>query len=207
MSKTRVLVVLFLTQPKCMICMRVIPASAVDLNCSIFNLRRLTISSSLSQSVKLEMFRFLMITVASLTKVASSSLFFGIESLDEMTFSSAIGIEIVRGVLLDERCQLGWIKWLLSLFDLLWRNIRLITELAPLLVLEYLVGVRLVSINKSKLNKLAIIIRSLLIDKWQGKDRSHKLSLILKSPVMIKRLLMLTSVFLRYFNAEWEESE
>ena len=75
--------------------------------CSIFNLRRLTMSSSLSWSIKLEVFRFLMITVASLTKTASSSLFFGIKSLDEMTFSSAIGIEIVKGAWLDERCQLG----------------------------------------------------------------------------------------------------
>ena len=45
-----------------------------------------------------------MITVVSLTKAAFSSLFFRIESLDEMTFSSAIGIEIVRGAWSDERC-------------------------------------------------------------------------------------------------------
>ena len=66
--------------------------------CLIFNSRRLTRSSSLSWSIKLEMSRFLMITVASLTKAAFSSLFFGIKILDKMTFSSTIGIDIVRGV-------------------------------------------------------------------------------------------------------------
>jgi len=38
-----------------------------------------------------------MIAMASLTKVAFSLLFFGIESLDERIFSSAIGIDTVRG--------------------------------------------------------------------------------------------------------------
>ena len=67
----------------------------------------LTMSSSLSQYVKLEMFRLLMIIVASLTKAAFSLLFFGIKSLNKMMFSSVIGIEIVRGVWSDERYQLG----------------------------------------------------------------------------------------------------
>ena len=95
----------------------------------------------------------------------------------------------------------------LSYYNILWRNIRSITELASLLVSEYLVGVGLVSINKSKLNESAKIIRSSLIDKWWGKDGSHSLFLILKSPVIIRRLLMLISVSLRYFKAKWEESE
>jgi len=38
-----------------------------------------------------------MITVALLTKAASSLLFFSIENLDEMMFSSAIGIDTIRG--------------------------------------------------------------------------------------------------------------
>jgi len=53
-------------------------------------------SSSLSQSIKLEISRFLMIAVASLTKATFSLLFFGIESLDERIFSSAIGINTIR---------------------------------------------------------------------------------------------------------------
>ena len=64
--------------------------------CSIFDANRLTMSSSLSWSIKLEMSRFLMIAVASLTKVASSSLFFSIKSLDKRIFSSVIGINTVR---------------------------------------------------------------------------------------------------------------
>jgi len=46
--------------------------------CLIFNVNRLTRSSNLSQSVRLEALRFFMITVTSLTKVASSLLFFSI---------------------------------------------------------------------------------------------------------------------------------
>lgn len=64
--------------------------------CSIFDVNRLTMSSSLSQSIKLEISRFLMIAVASLTKATFSLLFFGIESLDERIFSSAIGINTIR---------------------------------------------------------------------------------------------------------------
>jgi len=40
---------------------------------------------------------FFMIVVASLTKAASSSLYFDIESLDKWMFSLAIGIDTVRG--------------------------------------------------------------------------------------------------------------
>jgi len=81
------------------------------------------------------------------------------------------------------------------------------TEFASPAVLEYLVRQGLIGINKERLNKLAIIIRSSLIEELKGKDRFYKLFLILKSPVIRKMLLMLTSVFLRYFKAEWEESE
>jgi len=64
--------------------------------CLIFDANRLTISLSLSLSVKLEVLRFFIIVVASLTKTASSSLFFGIKSLDKWIFSSTIGIDTVR---------------------------------------------------------------------------------------------------------------
>ena len=65
--------------------------------CLIFDSRRLTMSSSLLQSDKLEVLRFLIITVISLMKTISSSLFFGIDNLDEMMFSSAIGIDTEKG--------------------------------------------------------------------------------------------------------------
>jgi len=81
------------------------------------------------------------------------------------------------------------------------------TEFASPAVLEYLVGQELIGVNRERLNKSAIIIRLLLIEEWKGKDKSHKLSLILKSPIIRRTLSMLTSVSLRYFKAEWKESE
>ena len=122
-------------------------------------------------------------------------------------FSLAIGIDTIRGTWSNERHQSGWIKWLLSSADPLQKNTRSITKLALPLVLEYLVGIGLVGSDKSKLKESAIIIRSSLIEEWYRNEGSHKLSLILKSPVMMSMLLTLTSVSLRYFKAKWEESE
>jgi len=84
---------------------------------------------------------------------------------------------------------------------------RLMTEFASLAVLEYLVRQGLIRVDRKRLNKSAIIIRLSLIEEWKGKYGSHKLSLILKSPVIRRTLSMLTLVSLRYFKAEWEESE
>jgi len=60
----------------------------------------------------------------------------------------------------------------------------------------------LIGVNKSRLKELAMMIRSLLIEEWCGNKGFHKLSLILKSPVMMSMLLTLASVSLRYFKAE-----
>ena len=84
---------------------------------------------------------------------------------------------------------------------------RPITEFASPEISEYLVGQGLVGVDRARLNESAMIIKLSLIDKWNGKDESYKLSLILKSPVIMRTLSMLTSVSLRYFKAEWEESE
>jgi len=84
---------------------------------------------------------------------------------------------------------------------------RSIMEFASSVVSEYLVGQGLMGVDRARLNESAIIIKSSLIEEWNGKDKSHKLSLILKSPVIRRTLLMLISVSLRYFKAEWEESE
>ena len=81
------------------------------------------------------------------------------------------------------------------------------TKFASPAMSEYLVKHGLIGVDKARLNELAIIIRSLLMEEWWGIDGSHKLSLILKSPVIRRMLSMFTSVFLRYFKAEWEESE
>ena len=84
---------------------------------------------------------------------------------------------------------------------------RSMVELASSIVSEYLVGQGLVGDERAKLKDSAIIRRSSLMDAWWGKEESHKLSLILKSPVMTRTLSMLTSVSLRYFKAEWNESK
>jgi len=75
-------------------------------------------------------------------------------------------------------------------------------ELALPIMSKYLVGQELVGDKRAKLKESAIIRRSSLMDAWWGKEGSHKLSLILKSPVMTRTLSMLTSVSLRYFKAE-----
>jgi len=67
---------------------------------------------------------------------------------------------------------------------------------------EYLVGQGLVGDKRAKLKESVIIKRSSLIDEWWRKEGSHKLSLILKSSVMMRTLSMLTSISLRYFKAE-----
>jgi len=132
---------------------------------SIFNARELTISSSLLISDKSETPRFLIAYETSLIKAVSSSLFFAIENLDETMFSSVIGMKTVRGAWSEEICQLGWIEWLLSSVEPLHRNIKSMTEFDLLTVSEYLIGIWLVGINKSKLNEFAIIMRLLLIDE------------------------------------------
>ena len=81
------------------------------------------------------------------------------------------------------------------------------TEFAFLAVLENLVRQELIEVDRPRLNELAITIRLLLIEELKGKDRFHKLSLILKLSIIRRMLLTLTSVFLRYFKAEWKESE
>jgi len=72
---------------------------------------------------------------------------------------------------------------------------------------EYLVGMQWVEIDRSKLKESAMIIKLSLIAEWWGKNGSQILSLILKLPVIINRFGMFTSVSLKYFKTEWEESK
>ena len=66
---------------------------------------------------------------------------------------------------------------------------------------EYLVGTWLVGQDN------ATFIRVFLWIEWYRKLGSQLSSLILKSPVIIRILLILTSVFLRYFKTTWNKSE
>ena len=68
--------------------------------------RVLTTFSSLSLSDKLEMLRFLRADATSSINNFSSLLFFAIENLDVIMFSSIMGIVIVRGVWSEESHQL-----------------------------------------------------------------------------------------------------
>jgi len=80
-------------------------------------------------------------------------------------------------------------------------------ELNSPTILEYLVGQGLVGVDNTRLKESAIIIKLSLIEEWNGKDKFHKLSLILKSPVIKMMLSMLTLVFFGYFKAVCDESE
>ena len=70
-----------------------------------------------------------------------------------------------------------------------------------------LVGEKTTGLESSIWKELAISRSVSLWEKWCGKLGSHKLSLMLKLPVIMKMLNKLTSVSLRYFKADWEESE
>ena len=74
------------------------------------------------------------------------------------------------------------------------------------LLSEYLVGKNSASLEISNWKESAILKRVILWAKWYRKLESQKLSLILKSLVM-RILLILTSVSLRYFKANWDKSE
>jgi len=114
---------------------------------------------------------------------------------------------IDKGIWLDVRCQSGWIKWLFNSEELHHRNIKSMIEFESLSLLEYLVETWLIGHERFKLKESAMIIRLSLIEEWWGKEGSYKLSWMLKSPLITKRLWMFTSVFLRYFTAVYKESE
>ena len=82
-----------------------------------------------------------------------------IVNLDETMFSSAIRMETVREAWTEKIRQLGWREWLLSSVEPLHRNTRSMTEFDLLTISEYLIGIWLVGIDKSKLNEFAIIMR------------------------------------------------
>ena len=72
---------------------------------------------------------------------------------------------------------------------------------------EYLVGKNSVDLESSNWNESAMSNKESLCEEWWGKYGSQKLSLILKSPIIMRTLLTLTSVSIRYFKANWDKSE
>jgi len=166
-----------------------------------------TIFSKLGISNKFDMFKDLKDVITFLMNDFSSSLPLIIDLLTELIFSSIVRIAIVNSTWSEVRCQFGWIIWLSSSSKPLRRNIKSKTEFELLELSVYFVGNWLAEVNKLKSKKSAIIRRLLLIVEWCRKVESYKLSGMLKSPVIISIFQILTSVFLRYFKAKWEESE
>ena len=97
--------------------------------------------------------------------------------------------------------------WLSYSEELGHKNTRSKTKFESWTLSEYLVGKNLVGLESSNQKESAMSKRVSLWEKWYGKFRSQKLSLILKFSVMMRTLLILNLVSLRYFKANWDESE
>ena len=75
-------------------------------------------------SDKSDISMFLIATEMSLIKFFSSSLFFAIEDLNELIFSSLIAIMTERGAWSDDKCKSEWMEWVLIYVDPLCKNIQ-----------------------------------------------------------------------------------
>ena len=178
-----------------------------DQACSTIKLSWLTTRSSLLVSLMFVVSSNLKLEMMSLINLVSWSLLGIMVSLDVCMISSMIGMLIESGAWSEKSRKSGRIECLSSSCDPCQRNMRLIMKLDSPAVSEYLVRHGLVGEDKERSKESAIIIKSSLIEEWKGNDGSYKLSLMLKSFIMRRTLLMLTSVFFRYFKAEWDESE
>ena len=72
---------------------------------------------------------------------------------------------------------------------------------------EYLVETWSVYLDSPRFIASTTSVRRSLCMEWYGKFESQKLSLMLKFSVIIKILLILASVFLRYFKAVCDKPE
>ena len=148
----------------------------------------LTMFPNIWISMRFEMFKFLIMLVASSKNWVSSLLPFLMLLLGVLMIFSEIRIVMVKGAWSEERHHPGWIEWLLRARELHWINMRSIVEFDSLTLSVYLVRTWLVGIDKDKSRESARIIKSSLMDEWWGKEESYKPSLMLKSPVVIRRL-------------------
>ena len=176
-------------------------------DCLTIDPSRLINHSSFSELSIFDVSRDLKLEIMSLMNANSRLLLGGMVKFNGWTTSSKIGMLIERGAWSEDNRDPERMEWSFSSADPCLRNIKSITELDSPAVSENLVGPGLVGDDNVRSNKSAIIIRSSLMEEWNWKEGSHKLSRMLKSPVMIRTLLMLTSVSFRYFKAEWDESE
>ena len=72
---------------------------------------------------------------------------------------------------------------------------------------KYLVETWLVDLDIHKFIEFVMSVRRSLWMEWCRKEEFQLLSLMLKSPVITKMLLILASVSFRYFKAVCDESE
>ena len=179
----------------------------MDHICSMMDPSWSTIQLRHSIVLIFEVSKDLIFSITSLMNSCSCLLPGVITSLDDWITSSQMSMPINRGAWSEDNHDSGRMEWWSSSVEPHRRNIKLITKLDSPAVLENLVGPGLVGDDKARSKESAIINRSLLIEEWKGKNGSHKLSLMLKSSVMRRTLLTLTSVSLRYFKAECNESE
>ena len=149
----------------------------------------------------------LMALINSATKIFSFSLSLIILYFLVWICSLKIGIVTISRAWSETRYYLEWMEWLSSSSDPNLRNIRSRTEFESWLLLEYLVGMQLVGLKRAKYIKSVMSKSKFLWMKWCGWLKFYKLSLMLKLPVMIRTLLILTSVSLRYFKANWDKFE
>ena len=166
-----------------------------------------TTSSKNSASWMDVVFKFLMTWMRSSMNQFSSSLpLISNRHLVKM-FSSLMGMSIVIGVWLEKSLYSRWIWWGLNSQKEGQRNTRSKTEFEFWLLSKNLVGKFSVGLEMARENESAILKRMSLWIEWKGKFKSHRLSLMLKSSVIMIMLWILVSVFLRYFKADWDKSE
>ena len=125
----------------------------------ILEARNIVVSSSLKELFKSLVLMLLIVCTTSSMNLDSSSLFFIMEYLNKLMFSSVISILTVSRAWSNESWKLGRMEWLLSLLKLLRRNMRSMVKLEPLSVSKYLVGTMLVGLDSSKLKESATVIR------------------------------------------------
>jgi len=94
--------------------------------------------------------------------------------------------------------------WLSNSFEVGQKNMRSIVEFESSWLLVYLIETWEVELEILKWSKLAISMSNSLCTEWLENKESHKLFLMLKSPIIMRILLILALVFLRYFKAVWK---
>ena len=152
-------------------------------------------------------FKFLINWIRSSMKWFSSSLSLISDHCSVKILSSLMDISTVIRTWSDKSLYSGWIWWWLNSEEKGQRKTRSKAEFEFWSLSKNLVEKFSVSLEMARENKSAISKRMSLWTEWKGKFKSHRLSLMLKLPVIMMILWILVSVSLRYFKADWDESK